>query len=133
MKSRHIIIGSLLLLFVGCATTIGSLPYETSTKVELSKKNYRVVKMNAIGQSSGFWLFGMIPIVSPTYPVAMSNLYANAGVSEGGSALALANVSQERSSNYFVLFAIPKLTVRADVIEFVDDKIDNRTTQKGKY
>lgn len=119
MRMRHFIAALSLLLAVGCASS-GTLPYGTGTNVDLSRKNYKVVKSNAIGESSGFALLGIIPIVSPTYPVAMSNLYKNANISEG-SATALANVSQERSSVYLILFSIPKLTVRADVIEFLDE------------
>jgi hypothetical protein len=119
MKKRHLLVGALLVLAVSCAS-VGSLPHSTGTRVDLSRKNYRVVKANAIGQSSGFALLGIIPIASPTYPAAMSNLYENAQITEG-SATALANVSQERSTVYLVLFSIPKLTVRADVIEFLDE------------
>jgi hypothetical protein len=97
------------------------LPHGTITQVDLTRNNYRVVKANAIGQSRGFAILGIIPIVSPTYPSAMSALYTNANVTEG-SATALANVSQERSVIYLVLFSIPTLTVRADVIEFQDEK-----------
>jgi hypothetical protein len=34
--------------------------------------------------------------------------------------IVLVNVVHERSSTYFILFALPKITVRADVIEFTD-------------
>ncbi len=49
----------------------------------------------------------------------MSRLYRAAGISEG-RALAIVNVMSEHSSTYFILFALPKITVRADVIEFID-------------
>ena len=28
----------------------------------------------------------------------------------------------EQTSTYFILFALPKITVRADVVEFIDDE-----------
>jgi hypothetical protein len=88
--------------------------------VDLSRKNYAIVKANAIGESSGFSLLGIIPFAAPKYTDAMSDLCSKAVMSEG-KAHALVNVVQERSSIYLILFSIPKLTVRADIIEFLDE------------
>jgi hypothetical protein len=108
--------------FAGCAS-VGTFPHSTGTSVDLTKSNFRIIKSNAIGEDSGFSVLGIIPLVSPTYTNAMSALYSKAGVSEG-KAQALINVSQERSTLYLILFSIPKLTVRADVIEFLDENIN---------
>jgi len=105
-------------LAVGCTST-GTFPQTSGTQVDLSKKNFHIVKANAIGKSSGFELFGFIPFAQPTYSEAMSDLYEKAGVTEG-KAQTLTNVTQERSSLYLLLFSIPTLTVRADVIEFTE-------------
>jgi len=114
----------LCLIIIGlvssCAST-GIFPHSTSTSVDLAKSNYRIIKSNAIGESSGFSLLGFIPLVPPTYTDAMSDLYGKAGISEG-KAQALVNVTQERSMLYLILFSIPKLTVRADIIEFLEEK-----------
>ncbi len=91
----------------------------TTSTVNLSRQNYKIVKANAIGSSEGFSLLGLFTVVSPHYEEAFTKLYQSAGVSEG-KAQALANVVHENSSNYFILFALPKITVRADVIEFTD-------------
>jgi hypothetical protein len=107
-----------LLLAVGCTST-GTFPQTSATQVDLSRKNFHIVKANAIGSSSGFELFGFIPFSAPTYTRAMADLYEKAGVTEG-KAQTLTNVTQERSSLYLLLFSIPKLTVRADVIEFTE-------------
>ena len=106
-------------LLSGCAS-VGTFPNTSGTSVDLTKKNYRVVKANVTGESTGFALLGLIPIVSPTYTDAMSNLSANGGIQEG-KAQALVNVTQDRSTIYLILFSIPKLTVRADIVEFLDD------------
>jgi hypothetical protein len=37
-----------------------------------------------------------------------------------GKSLALANATEDRSSLYLVLFSIPRISVTADVIEFID-------------
>jgi hypothetical protein len=109
----------LLLTVTGCASR-GFFPHSTGTQVDLSKNNYKIVKANAIGVSRGFNFLGIIPIVPPTYTRAMSDLYSKASITEG-SAQALINVTQERSTLYLILFSIPELTVRADVIEFHDE------------
>ena len=113
-----ILLFGLLIVLSGCANR-GVVPYGMGTHVELTRKNYRVVKANAIGESSGLYFLGIIPIVPPRRTDALSNLYSSAGLSEG-KAQALVNVVQERSTIYLILFSIPKLTVRADVIEFVE-------------
>lgn len=105
-------------LIVGCTST-GTFPQTSGTQVDLGRKNFRVVKANAVGKSSGFKLFGFIPFTSPTYTEAMSDLYRAAGLTEG-RAQTLTNVTQENSTLYLVLFSIPKLTIRADVIEFTE-------------
>jgi hypothetical protein len=121
-RRRSVQVASVCLLAVflaaGCTST-GTFPQTSGTQVDLSRKNFRVVKANAMGSSSGFKLFGFIPFSAPTYSEAMSHLYKKAGVTEG-KAQTLTNVTQERSSLYLVLFSIPKLTIRADVIEFTE-------------
>jgi len=109
----------LLAVFLAGCTSTGTFPQTSGTQVDLSRKNFRVVKANAMGTSSGFNLFCFIPFSAPTYTEAMSNLYKKAGVTEG-KAQTLTNVTQERSNLYLLLFSIPKLTVRADVIEFTE-------------
>lgn len=115
-----LVLACFLLIFSswGC-TSSGSFPSTSATKVDLSRNNYRVVKANAVGESSGFKLFMFIPVVPTRYSEAMSDLHKEAGVVEG-KAQALVNVTQEESSLYLLLFSIPKLTVRADVIEFTE-------------
>lgn len=120
MKRNWFVVSLMCLFLVGCAST-GIFPHATGTTVDLSRKNYRIVKTNAVGESAGFSLLGFIPLSAPTYTGAMSDLYSKAGL-EAGKAQALANVTQERSSRYLILFSIPKLTVRADIIEFLDEK-----------
>ena len=116
------ILGGLFLaaavLAAGCASNVVR-PQATTTHVDLSRKNYELVRPNAIGSSYGFKLLGLVPIVSPTYAAAMSRLHSEAG-HRNGKAEALINVNEERSSVYLVLFSVPTLTVRADVIEFTE-------------
>ena len=92
----------------------------TTTTVNLSRKNFKIVKANAFGSSVGFSFLGIFSLNSPSYEEALTQLYRSADVSEGKSQ-ALVNVMHEQTSTYFILFALPKITVCADVIEFTDD------------
>lgn len=97
----------------------GGTPVLTTTTVNLSRQNYKIVKANAIGSSAGFSLLGLFTFISPRYDEAFTRLYRNAAVSEG-KPQAIVNVVYENSSSYFILFALPKITVRADIIEFTN-------------
>ncbi|MCX5697238.1 MAG: hypothetical protein NTU54_04645 [Candidatus Omnitrophica bacterium] len=115
-------------LFAGCASggnsggdSNGSIMSRSfsSSQVTLDKNNFRMVKANAQGASSGFYLFGIIPFVSPHRTVAMARLYESGGIRDA-KAYALINVDQERSSTYLILFSVPTYRVRADIVEFID-------------
>lgn len=129
----------ILWLLAGCAAAVPALPLLsglipapsgtqvlTTTAVNLSRQNYKIVKANAIGRSVGFSFLGLFTLKSPGYDEAITNLYQYTGVSEG-KAQALVNVMHENSSTYFILFALPKITVRADVIEFTDGAVPVQT------
>lgn len=125
----------ILWLLTGCAAAIPALPalsglmpapvgtqVLTATTVNLSKQNYKITKANAVGSSTGFSFLGLITFKSPTYNEAITKLYQTAGVLEGKSQ-ALVNVVHERNANYFILFALPEITIRADFIEFTGDTV----------
>jgi hypothetical protein len=97
VKARVLTLGILALLLAGCASTRVEAPSSTSqTQVVLTGRNYRIVKANAIGSSMGFKLLGIIAFANPSYPEAMSRLYATVGSTEGRSE-AVTNVGQERT------------------------------------
>jgi hypothetical protein len=87
------------------------------THVTLTSDNYYIVEPNVIARSRGFKLLGIITFRGASYSEAMSRLYSKAGVQQGHPQ-ALANVVHESSSTYLILFSIPKVTIRADLIEF---------------
>lgn len=133
MKVKHMLLPCVLLS--GCAAlpaATSALPVTlpplgtpitsqilTGTLVTLSSANYRIVRADAIGSSEGFSLFGLFTLRQPEYSEAMAALSRAAGMTKGRP-LALVNIVYQQSSSYFILFALPKLTVRADAIEFVD-------------
>jgi hypothetical protein len=94
-----------------------SLDIHSDTHVRLQEANFVVVKTNLVGQCKGFQLLGLITIVPAEYTKAVSRLYAQAQM-QPGQPQTLAHVSVERTSTYFILFAIPKVGVRADLVEF---------------
>ena len=116
-------------LLSGLISAPGGTQVLTTTTVNLSRQNFKIVKANAIGSSVGFSFLGLITLKSPGYDEAITKLYQYAGVSEGKSQ-ALVNVVHEHSSTYFILFALPKITVRADVIEFTDGAVPESFIKK---
>ena len=107
-----------LLVSVGCIS-YGSMPTEIATNVELGEKNFKVVKTNVVGTDTGFRLLGIIPINPSSLREAMEHLVDNSGIIPGDSK-ALVNLSKENASMYFILFSTPRVSVRADVVEFVE-------------
>lgn len=109
---------SLVCTGAGCST-VGSFPATTNSTTSLSRANFRVIEGNVRGQDTGLALFGFIPIVSPSYSNAMSNLRSKVPIA--GKAAAMANVTQDNSTVYLILFSLPRITVTADVIEFLPE------------
>ena len=115
-------LGFIALLLTGCSGSAGQFHQATGTAVSLKENNYKIVKAGATGQSSGFALFGLIPFVSPSYADAKAELYKSAGEALEGRSIALANQTEDRSVLYLILFSIPKVTITADIIEFIEKK-----------
>jgi len=88
-----------------------------STQVQLVGNNYRVLQTNIVVKSGGFKLLGFITIKSPSYVKAMSRLYAKAQVEEG-QPQAFANVVYETGGMNLIVFSLPKIRIRADLVEF---------------
>ncbi len=120
----------LCFLVTGCAaltpvtsllTTLpgGAPPLQVheETRVDLAGNNFDLVKTNVWGQSKGFSLLGLITIVPPTLTKAMQRMYAAAQMSPG-RAQSIAHLVIEQTSSYYILFGIPKIDVRADIVEF---------------
>ena len=91
----------------------------TLTEVHLAQRNYRVVRTNVTGTSQGVALFGLITVKPPDAIEALARLYEAGGIAEGHGT-ALINVLQHTRAPYYILFSLPEITFRADVVEFVD-------------
>ena len=95
----------------------GQQQLQTMTTVQLTSQNYRIIKTNVVGSDWGIKLLGLFPILSPDYVKAIKQLYEAGGVTEG-KPLAIVNVFQQDTSPFFIIFSIPRITIRADVVEF---------------
>ena len=87
----------------------------------LSGPDYKIIKVAAKGESTGFRFLGIIPLASPKYSEAKQSLYESVGEPLEGRAIALVNQTEDRSFMYFILFSIPKITLTADIIEYLDE------------
>jgi len=121
----------LVLLTGGCAAGLAGLPSEfgslnpntsaleihNQTEVKLTEGNFVTMKTNVVGQARGFSLLGFITLVPARFQTAMNRLYSKAQM-QSGQPQTLGNVIMEKTSAYWILFSIPRVSVRADVVEF---------------
>jgi hypothetical protein len=131
---RFLLLIPFLFLFTGCPvppvatgfplaapSAAGGAQITTVTQVTLSQPNFRLVKADVVGSSTGFRLLGLLTFKSPDYAEAITRLYEKAGVSNG-TAQVFVNLVYDQTSPYFILFSLPKITVRGDLVEFRDDR-----------
>jgi hypothetical protein len=93
------------------------LQVHEQTSVKLAQDNFLLVKTNVLGRSRGFSLLGIITIVPATLTKAMSRLYENAQM-QPGRPETVAHLVIEQTSSYYILFGVPEVDARADVVEF---------------
>lgn len=120
MNKTFIIItvaASACLLLTGCASLGEFKGGGSSTDASLNMSNYKIVKAGATGQSNDFRWLGLFPVTTP-YATAKQNLYNSVGENLTGRSIALANMTEDKTSLNLFLFSITKLTLTADVIEF---------------
>ena len=101
--------------FIGCIS-IGEQPYNTGTRTDLSRANFRMIKAGVHGTDRGFRLFCLLLLFSPSYAGAMEDLHSKVGME--GKATALVNVTHDKSEIFLLLFSVPKIEITADIIEF---------------
>src|SRR5262249_40038954 len=95
-----------------------ALELHNQTEIRLDEANFVMVATNVSGRSRGFALLGFISLVPARFITAMNRLYIDAGM-ETGRPQTLAGMVVEKSSTYCILFSIPQIEVRADVVEFI--------------
>jgi hypothetical protein len=107
-----------------------ALEIHNSTDVRLQAANFIVTKPNVVGQSKGFSLLGLLTIVPADFTKAMDRVYAQAEIQPGRSQT-LANLNMERNSTYLILFSIPRISICADVIEFIPASVTNASPRSA--
>lgn len=126
---KWMIIVGVVPLLSGCAALAPLIPgliptgsanaaFHTGTEVKLEQANFRILKPNVVGECKGFALFGIITLDPARFSTAMDRVQSRAAIVPG-TAQTLANVVVERSSSYWILFSIPRVSIRADVVEFI--------------
>ena len=101
----------------------GPTSVSTLTEVHLQQRNYRVIRLNVTGTSQGFALLGLLMLKPPDAAEAFASLYEDGDLRvliAERRALAFVNVMQTSSAPYFLLFSLPQITFRVDVVEFVE-------------
>ena len=84
----------------------------------------KVVCARATGESTGLKILGLIPVKDPSESKAVELMYQNVqdrGAKIEGETRFFANTAIERSSKYYVLFSIPKVTVSGDLVQYVSN------------
>lgn len=131
----------LSLLLSGCASLVpltslistptGPPPIQVhdETSVKLQEGNFELVKTNVVGRSKGFSLLGIVTIVPATINKAMGRFYGAAQM-EKGQSQTLAHLIIEQTSSYYILFGIPEVDVRADIVRFEPDA-ENQTRKEA--
>lgn len=100
------------------STGTSPLQVHEQTSVKLAADNFVLVKTNVVGSSRGFSLLGILTIEPATLNEAMNHLYAAAQM-ERGRPQTVAHLVVEQTTSFWILFGIPRIDVRADVVEFV--------------
>lgn len=119
VRTKCLAMFTIAAMLVGCVSSGGSYQSDSVTTVDLTKANYRVIKSSAVGTSYGFKLFCIIPFSSPSNARAMNDLRSQAPME--GKATAVANVTQDSSNIWLLLFSLQKLTISGDIVEFIDE------------
>jgi hypothetical protein len=94
-----------------------SLEIHNQTELRLTEGNFSIVKTNVVGDARGFSLLGFITLVPARFETAMGRFYSKAEM-QTGRPQTLGNLIVEKTSAYWILFSIPRVSVRADVLEF---------------
>ncbi|MFA6110710.1 MAG: DUF6567 family protein [Candidatus Latescibacterota bacterium] len=137
---RYGIAAVLLLAAVGlsgCAQT-GVFASANLTEVQLNQANYQVIATDVAGKATAGYLLGLsfpagmanqtlavarIEGTGMLYREALADLWARFEAEHGpvaGRRLALVNVRYDSDNTNLLLYTKPRLSIRADVVEFGD-------------
>ena len=98
------------------APDIGTFPVFTG---DLSTANYKVLKTNLVGKTTGFW-FTVLPILVNGARDAINRLVQSSAM-EGMENVALINVVKSTKVISFIVGTLVITEVRADLIQFMEE------------
>ena len=125
------------ILFEGCATG-GMFVAGNVTDVQLQKNNFKIVARDVSGEAQAGYLLGASVSMGATtnsfalirisgtgmlYKEALQNLWKNYEATNGsveGKKLALVNVRYDSEALNLFVYTQPRLSIRADVVEFTE-------------
>ena len=125
-KMKELLISFCVIALLAGCVSLGQMSEATVSGAQLTKNNYKVVKVGVVGESKGFKLFCIIPFASPTFADAKTDLYKNTNLNLEGRSFVLANQTTDYETRCFLLFSLTKVTLNADIIEFKDESIVNK-------
>ncbi len=94
----------------------------TTGGLSIDRSDCRVLSAQAIGESKGFSLLGIIPIKQPSEIQAVKSMYdsvARRGVQIDGQSAYFANRAVERSTNYYILWSRPTIKASGDLVQYL--------------
>ena len=127
----------LIIVAAGCSSS-GQFPAANLTNVELSAQNYRIVATNVSGEAESGYLIGFsfgngssqstlalvrVDGTGLLYKEAVENLWANFEEEHGspeGRRLALVNVRYDTDNLNLLVYTKPRVSIRADIVEFIE-------------
>ncbi len=130
MKQRPVLSAILALSIgitglVGCSSNFHSTFVDQAVKpVDLSKVKYRMIRVGAVGESTGF-KFLWIPFASPSEADAKRDMLDRLrveGINVTGKNIAYTNATADKGGFGFIgLIGAPSITLTADVIEMLGE------------
>lgn len=139
--SRLFVILVITFIITSSCGSTGAFNTATLTEVQLSDNNYKIVATNVQGEASAGYILGLSTAVNSRqmqtfaiarvagsgmiYGEALKNLWNNFREQYGkieGRKLALINVRYDTEALNLLLYTKPTVSVRADVVEFVDEE-----------
>ena len=126
-----------ILTLAGCAST-GMFPAVNLTTTQLAEGNFRLIATDVGGESSAAYILGFASSIGPdirTVAVAriegegflareaLADLWATFAQTYGpveNRSLALVNVRFDADVLNLILYVRPRMSVRADVVEFIE-------------
>lgn len=114
----------LLLIFSSGCYSLGRFPrIINEQRVVISRNNFKVIATAVQGIDEAFWFLGVFPLQFVSYSRAMKNLHRKILRYDTikGKPVVLINIVRDFSYRYFVVGSFIRLTVTADVIEFIEE------------